>query len=63
MKFDYNVSYKPDLAFYALEFLSEAYESGTIIDIENMEDVLDALDISQDLEYLEQIIKDNYIAC
>ena len=50
-----------DDAFEAMQFLRNAYESGRLNEIENMEDVLDALDISIDLEQALQRLKELHI--
>ena len=42
----------------ALRFLRVAYEENKLAEIENMEDVLQALDISQDLEYAISKLKE-----
>lgn len=63
MKFNRNRTYKNlvDDAFEALQFLRDAYENNRLNEIENMDDVLDALDISGDLEYALQRLKDFHI--
>ena len=63
MKFNRNRTYKNlvDDAFEALQFLRDAYENNRLNEIENMDDVLDALDISGDLEYALQRLKEFHI--
>lgn len=61
MKFEPHYSGKSDRAYEALEFLRDAYERGLIGEIENMDDVLDALDIAQDLEYAHQRLDQYHI--
>ena len=61
MKFEPHYISKADLAFRALEFLRDAYERGLIGEIENMDDVFDALDIAQDLEYAHQRLDQYHI--
>lgn len=50
-----------DKAYKALEFLREAYSEGKLNDIENMKDVFDALDISEDLEFAYRRLRDYHI--
>lgn len=63
MKFNRNRTCKNlvDDAFEALQFLRDAYENNRLNEIENMDDVLDALDISGDLEYALQRLKEFHI--
>ena len=49
-------------AYDAWLFLAKAYEEGTIGQIENMDDVLEALDISQQLESAQILLKEFNIA-
>ncbi len=52
---------KIDDASEALEFLRKAHKEGRLSEIQNMEQVLDALDISQDLEFARSALSDNHI--
>ena len=51
MKFEGTKYDRVESAYLALEFLRQAYEENKIGEIENMEDVFDALDISGALAY------------
>lgn len=61
MFFQKDRSDKVGEAYSALEFLREAYQAGRLDQIENMEDVLEALDISQDLEHAKERLRDFHI--
>ena len=63
MKFNTNRTYKSlvDDAFEALLFLRDAYENNKLNEIENMDEVLNALDISGELAYALQRLKDFHI--
>ena len=63
MIFKTNLNYRNPVedAYEALQFITEAYKKGKLDEIENMEDVLDALDISGDLEYALQRLKEFHI--
>lgn len=61
MKFSSHSSELSDRAYDALEFLRNAYMSGMLAEIENMEDVFGALDISQNLAYANQRLKSYHI--
>ena len=58
MRFLPRSSSSSDRAYEALEFLRNAYEQGKIAKIENMDGLLDALDIAQELEYAKNKLKD-----
>jgi len=49
-------------AYDAWLFLAKAYEEGTINQIENMDDVLEALNISQQFESAQILLKEFNIA-
>ena len=61
MIFEDNHSSKTDKAYFALAFLREAKKNNKLNEIENIDYVFDCLDISGDLEYLEQKLKENHI--
>lgn len=52
---------KIDRAHFALEFLRKAHKESKLNEIENMDEVLDALDISQDLEAANQKLHEFHI--
>lgn len=61
MKFETSCSDQAGKAYFALEFLREAYKNGKLQEIENIEYVFDCLDISSDLEYTQQKLKEFHI--
>ena len=61
MKFITNSHDAADRAYDALLFLRNAYDAGKIGEIENMEDVFDALDISGELELAQKRLKQYHI--
>ena len=61
MKFETSWSDQASKAYFALEFLREAHKNGKLQEIENIEHVFDCLDISSDLEYAQQKLKDFHI--
>ena len=56
-------SEKTERAFFALQFLQKAIAEKTIYEIENIDELINALDISQDLAFAEQQLKSNHIGC
>lgn len=61
MRFETKCSSKVDKAYFALEFLRKATKLKKLNQIKNIDYVLDCLDISSDLEYAEQKLKDYHI--
>ncbi len=61
MKFEIICSSKTDKAYFALEFLREAYMANKLNEIENIDYVFDCLDISTDLEYAQQKLEEFHI--
>ena len=56
MRYINECSDSADRAYFALEFLKEAYENNKFNEIENMEDIFNALDISMELKDLKEKI-------
>lgn len=61
MRFECICSDIASKAHSALVYLKEAYKLNSLNEIENIDYVLECLDISGDLEYLEQKLKENHI--
>ena len=61
MRFICDSTEKTEKAFFALAFLRAAFEREKMNEIENVEDILNSLDISQDLEYCHQLLKMHHI--
>ena len=61
MKFETRWTDKTTRAFEALEFLRVAYKGGKLSEIENMEEVIEAIDIVQDLEYAYSVLESYHI--
>ena len=57
LKFPTHQFRDPDEAYRALEFLRDAHERGKVAEIENMDDVIEALDTIEYIERLEGILK------
>ncbi len=64
MKFVRNINHKNDVEDLgaAIRFLRDAYEQGKVSEIENMEEVLDALDVVEQLERALRLLEENHIA-
>ena len=45
----------------AIEFLKKAFKEGKLKEIENFDDLIEALDSTQDLEYLCTLLEQNHI--
>ena len=60
MKFSISRNYQDTVldAADAINFLREAFESGKLNEIENFDELIEALDISGELEYAHQRLKD-----
>ena len=61
MRFETICSSKTDKAYLALEFLREAHKTNRLNEIENIDYVFECLDISNDLEYAQQKLKEFHI--
>lgn len=61
MKFQTICTDESEKAFFALEFLKEAFKNDCLNQIENMDEILNALDISQELAYCQKLLNDHYI--
>lgn len=61
MKFVTNCTSKVDKSYFALEFLRSASKSKQLNEIENIDYVFECLDISEDLEYAQQKLKEFHI--
>ena len=62
MRFECKEHGNLDIAIAALEFLKKAHEEGKLNEIENFDDVLDAIDLISEVEYLQQRLKDYNIS-
>lgn len=61
MKFETRCSERARQVFEAIEFLRKAYKEGKLLEVENFDDLLEALDSSQELEYYYSVLKGNHI--
>lgn len=57
MKFDTRYNDLEDRVYRATKFLEEAYNNKTICDIENIDELFEALDVAEDIAYLESKLK------